>query len=113
MDWFCEAILGSLRNGLPKDFSALLQETGFAKSTLADHLDHLVRDGLVLRKQKITGGRGRPSFTYRLSRGLPLETVTITFQKLKRLCRNEKGGYCKILKEKSSAQKCPQILRKE
>jgi hypothetical protein len=41
------------------------------------------------------------------------EAVALPFQKLKQLCRFEKGGYCKKIKRKCEAQKCPQIPKGE
>jgi hypothetical protein len=41
------------------------------------------------------------------------EVVSITFSRLRHLCRFEKGGYCKKIKKRCEAQSCPQILNKE
>ena len=37
----------------------------------------------------------------------------LTFQKLRHLCRFEKGGYCKKTRRRCESQNCPQILKEE
>jgi hypothetical protein len=69
-------------------------------------------------------GPERPVFTYSLSPEVkhrvaltltePYTTiVSLTFQKLKHLCRFEKGGYCKNTKRRCEAQNCLQIIKGE
>lgn len=65
----CETILDFLRDGLPETFLSFFRRL-VSKSTLSDHLSHLVGSGLVLREQQVTHRRSRPSFRYRLSRGV-------------------------------------------
>jgi len=83
-----------------------------------------VDPGLILKEKTPSKGLGRPRLTYSLPPKLhrqasrllsdPLgEVVALTFQKLKQLCRFEKGGYCKKIKRKCEAQNCPQIQKGE
>jgi len=124
MDFFGEGILNVLRDGKPRDFHQLLREVNFSHNTLRLHLTRLVDQGLILREKTPSKGRGRPGLTYSLPPKLhrqasrllsdPLgEVVALPFQKLKQLCRFEKGGYCKKAKRRCEAKNCPQILRKE
>lgn len=121
MDWFCEALCDFLGDGRPRTFQELLKDTGFARSTLSDHLRHLVEGGLVTRRQVVMGSRGRPRYTYRLIRPLVrsirtggvIDVVAIKFQKLSHICRYEKGGFCKTVKKACSTENCPQIIKKE
>jgi hypothetical protein len=67
---------------------------------------------------------GRPVLTYSLPPEVkhrvaltltePYTTiVSLTFQKLKHICRFEKGGYCKKTRRRCESQNCPQILKGE
>jgi hypothetical protein len=67
---------------------------------------------LVFREKKPVRGRGRPKFLYRLSEirvseAIPQPSiVAIEFSKLRRLCKYEKGGYCKLTKNTCTTQNC-------
>jgi predicted ArsR family transcriptional regulator len=43
-----------------------IEETGYARTTLREHLNQLERDGLVQRRS-VRHGRGRPSLRYRIT----------------------------------------------
>jgi predicted ArsR family transcriptional regulator len=124
MGFFDRCILTVLGDGKTRDFHQLLERVNFSYNTLRLHLRRLVDQGLVLKEKTPSKGRGRPKFTYSLPPKFhhqvskffsdPLsEIVTLPFQKLRHLCRFEKGGYCKKIKKRCEAQSCPQILNKE
>jgi predicted ArsR family transcriptional regulator len=122
MDSFDRRILTVLRDGESRDFPRLLREAGFSHNTLRLRLTSLKRQGFVLETKKHKEGSGRPGFTYSLSPDIkrrvaltltdPYTTiVSLTLQKLRHLCRFEKGGYCKNMRRKCEAQNCPQITK--
>jgi len=87
-------------------------------------LASLERQGFIVKFKKPKKGHGRPSFVYSLPPEIrnqatltitkPYTTiVSLTFQRLKHLCRFEKGGYCKKTKRRCEAQNCPQILKEK
>jgi DNA-binding IclR family transcriptional regulator len=124
MDPFDECILSVLKKARSVSFDQLLAETGLSHNTVRLYLHRLVDQGLVV-KEKIPSKRlGRPSFAYSLSPQVNrqlisvgsspfTETVTLNFSRLRHLCRFEKGGYCKEIKDRCVAQKCPQILKRQ
>ena len=122
MDFFDERILNVLKDGRSRDFRQLLGEVGFSHYTLRLHLKRLVDQGLVVEEKVAPKGLGRPRFTYsmlpKVSRQAPRlfsdpssKIVTLPFQKLRHLCRFEKGGYCKKVKKRCEAQNCLQIIK--
>jgi len=121
---FDEHILRLLKDGKLGDFQQILGKVGFSHNTLRLHLKRLVDQGLIVEKKTYSKGRGRPRFTYFMPPKLhrqpsrllsdPFdEIVTLSFRKLRHLCRFEKDGYCKKIKKKCEAQNCPQILKGE
>ena len=124
MDFFDERILNALKSGKPRVFSQILNEVGFSHNTLRLRLRRLLDQGFVLKEKKPSRGLGRPAFTYsippKVKRQVSLvisdpftEVVSITFSRLRHLCRFEKGRYCKKTRTRCEAQNCPQILKKE
>jgi predicted ArsR family transcriptional regulator len=122
MDLFDRRILAVLKDGKPRGFQQVLSEVNFSRNTLRLHLASLERQGMILKAKTLKNGPGRPSFTYssppetKQSVALALTEphttiVSLTFQKLKHLCRFEKGGYCKNMRTKCEAQNCPQITK--
>ena len=121
MDSFNRKILDALRNGKPKGFHEILSMVDFSHNTLRQHLDQLIEQGLVERCKAPQRGPGRPSYRYILSgdarRGLSallrpdLGLVMLPFDGLRRLCRHEKGGYCKEIRGDCEAGKCPKIVK--
>jgi hypothetical protein len=72
---------------------------------------------MILKAKTLKNGPGRPSFTYALPPNIkqrvdlvvtePYTTiVSLAFQKLKHLCRFEKGGYYKNTRRRCEARKC-------
>jgi len=122
MDLFDERVLTALNDGKPRVFTQLLDEVGFSRNTLKLHLKRLTAQSVVVKEKILSNGRGRPKYAYFLSPKVrqqvsaalsdPLTTlVTLPFSRLKHLCRFEKGGYCKQLRNSCDAGSCPQIPR--
>ena len=118
---FNRRILEVLSSGKAKSFQDILSKTGFSHNTLRQHLDQLIAKGLVERRKEPKEGLRRPSYRYSLSgdarRSISallrpdLGLVVLSFDALRRLCRHEKGGYCKEIRGSCDAQKCPKIVR--
>jgi len=120
MDSFDERILSALRKAGSASFDWLVAEAGVSHNTVRLHLHRLVARGIVVKEKTPSKKRGRPSFTYSLSPKVNrqqlsafTETVTLNFSKLRHVCRFEKGGYCKQIRKRCEAQKCPQILKRQ
>jgi predicted transcriptional regulator len=114
LDFFDRKILDVLsRKGEPLTLAGLVRDSGFARSTVIIHLEQLGSEGLVLKEKKPSKGRGRPEFLYRPA-AIPQpktapkpSVVALEFSKLKKACRYEKGGYCKLARDKCITQNCP------
>ena len=122
MDAFDRLILAVLKNGESLEFKQLLSEVGFSHNTLRLHIVKLKHQGIIIQAEKTKNGPGRPILTYSLPPEIkqkvaltltePYTTiVSLTFQKLKHLCRFEKGEYCKKNRRNCGAQNCPQIIK--
>ena len=121
MDLFDRRILEALSSGKARSFQDILSMVDFSHNTLRQHLDQLMDRGLVERRKKPQKGPGRPIYLYSLSgdarRSISallrpdLGLVALSFDTLQRLCRHEKGGYCKEIRGGCYAQKCPKIVR--
>jgi predicted ArsR family transcriptional regulator len=122
MDSFDKQILSVLRNGGSLEFKQILSQVRFSHNTLRLHLARLRHQGMIVQNEKPRESRGRPVLTY----SLPVEMkrrvaltltdpytaiVSVTFQKLKHICRFEKGGFCKETRRNCGAQNCPQITK--
>ena len=122
MDLYDRRILAVLREGRSRNFQQILSEAGFSYNTLRLHLAQLVENGLVLRRKRPQQGPGRPRFAYALPKGVDGQAVSalvdpykglvvLSFDKLQRICRHEKGGYCKEIRGRCTPQNCPQIIK--
>ena len=95
----------------------LVNDSGFARSTVIIHLERLGSEGLVLKEKKPSRGRGRPEFLYHTADTSPskmapqLSVVMLEFSRLKKACRYEKGGYCKPARDTCATQNCPLIIK--
>jgi len=112
VDWACNIlVVVCRRSGV--SLSHLIEESGLARQTVHSHLKHLVEAGLMSREVK-GRGRGRPTVLYSLS-GRVVElgaaVVSLTFQRLRKACRFEKGGWCKEVRNRCSPENCPLALR--
>lgn len=122
MDLYDRKILTVLRDGKPRNFQQILSEVEFSYNTLRLHLAHLVEHSLVVRRKKPQQGPGRPQFAYALPKGVDGRAVSalvdpykglvvLSFDKLQRICRHEKGRYCKEIRSRCAPQNCPQIIK--
>lgn len=122
MDFFDRRILAVLKDGRPRNFQQILSEVGFSHNTLRPHLAQLVERGFVVRRKRPQEGPRRPQYTYSLPRGVDARAVSalvdpykglvvLPFERLHRLCRREKGGYCKEIRGRCAPQNCPQIVK--
>jgi predicted ArsR family transcriptional regulator len=121
LDLFDRRILEVLGSGEARSFQEILSKAGFSHNTLRQHLDQLIVKGLVERRKEPKEGPGRPSYRYSLSGDAgggisahlrpDLGLVVLSFDGLRRLCRHEKGGYCKEIRGGCDSQKCPRIVR--
>ena len=111
-----------LRDGKPRNFQQILSEVGFSHNTLRLHLVQLVEQGLVVRRKRPQEVPGRPQYTYTLPRGVGGRAISalvntykglvvLSFEKLQRICRHEKGRYCKEIRGRCAPQSCPQIIK--
>jgi len=124
MDLFDERILAVPKDGKPRVFTQLLVEAGFSHNTLRQHLERLAAQGLVAKEKTVSNRLGRPQLTDFIPSKVRLqviaatsddsmEIVILSFSRLKRLCRFERGGYCKEARKNCEAQICPQIIKGE
>jgi predicted transcriptional regulator len=113
LDFFDRKILDVLgRRSGPVTLAELIRDSGFARSTVIIHLERLGSGELVLKEKKPSEGRGRPEFQYRpASAPQPKATlqpsiVVLEFSSLKKACRYEKGGYCKLARDRCATLNC-------
>ncbi|MDH5690661.1 MAG: helix-turn-helix domain-containing protein [Candidatus Bathyarchaeota archaeon] len=118
LDAFDRRIVDVLRaRGGSMTLAELVRNTGFARSTVVIHLERLGTEGLLLKEKKLSKGRGRPRFMYRLAgtptpkAASPPSIVALEFSKLRKACRYEKGGYCKLAKNTCAAQNCQLTIK--
>ncbi len=122
MDYIDRQILTILKDKKARDFQQFLSEVDFSHNTLRQHLDTLIDQGIVERSKRPRASPGRPRFTYCLSGSFDVLTlstfldpyqglVVIPFDVLSRLCRHEKGGYCKEMRRGCDAGICPKIVK--
>jgi DNA-binding Lrp family transcriptional regulator len=122
MDLFDERVLSVLKDGRRRAFAQLLDEVGFGRNTLKLRLKRLTAQSLVVREKVPSNRRGRPEYTYFLSSRAKQQVsaalsdpsitiVTLPFSRIRHLCRFEKGGYCKQLRNSCNARTCPETPR--
>jgi predicted ArsR family transcriptional regulator len=109
MDLFDRRILAVLREGRSRNFQQILSKVGFSYNTLRHHLTQLEEQGLVMKRKRPQEGSGRPRFIYTLPKGVDGRAasafvdpykglVVLSFEELQRICRHEKGRYCKDIR---------------
>jgi DNA-binding Lrp family transcriptional regulator len=122
MDSFDKRFLAVLKDGKPRGFQQLSREAGFSHNTLRLHVTSLKRQGFIVETRNYKESPGRPGLTHFLPLGMKNRValtltdpytviVSLTFQKLRHLCRFGKGGYCKNMRTKCEAQDCPQVTK--
>ena len=119
MDSIDEEIVKALKNGKTMLFEDLLSKLGVSHNTLRLHLDELAQKGVIKKEKLPPKGRGRPSYVYSAG-SVPVRkapprmneatgVVSLSFERLSQICRFEKGGWCKKLRDGCYASDCPQI----
>ena len=122
MDLYDKRILAVLRDGKSRNFQQILSRVELSYNTLRLHLAQLVEHDLVVRRKRPQQGPGRPQFTYTLSKGVDGRAVSalvdpykglvvLSFDRLQRICRHEKGGYCKEIRGSCAPHSCPHIIK--
>ena len=122
MDPFKRKIIEALKDQKPQTFQEILSKVDFTHNTLRQHLDQHLGRGLVQRQKRHQNGLGMPVYLYRIPdnvAGRPLAAilnprmglVVVSFDGLRRLCRQEKGGFCKEISGGCDARVCPKIMR--
>ena len=122
MDLLDERILAVLNDGKRRAFGQLLDEVGFGRNTLKLRLKRLTAQSVVMKEKVPSNVRGRPKYAHFLSPKArqqvssalldpSITIVTLQFSRIRRLCRFEKGGYCKQLRNSCETRTCSQIPR--
>jgi DNA-binding HxlR family transcriptional regulator len=122
LDRFDREIIQILSKAENMTFNQIKSKVGFSHNTLQQHLEELLDKGLVERRKRQQGRPGRPTYIYGIPnnlKGRPLTAITtpesnwvvISFDSLSRLCRHEKGGYCKEIRGPCRARYCPKTLK--
>jgi len=118
LDFFDRKILDVLtRKDEPLTLAELVRDSGFARSTVIIHLERLGSGELILKEKKPSKGRGRPEFLYRPAHtpqpkaASQPSVIVMEFSKLKKACRYEKGGYCKLARDRYVTQNCRLIMK--
>ena len=118
LDFFDRKIPDVLtRKDEPLTLAELVRDSGFARSTIIIHLERLGSGELILKEKKPSKGRGRPEFQYRPAeapqpKAAPQPSVVVLeFSRLKKACRYEKGGYCKLARDRGVTQNCRLIIK--
>jgi len=113
LDFIDRKILDVLtRKDEPLTLAELVRDSGFARSTVIIHLERLGSGELILKEKKPNEGRGRPEFQYRPASAPQPKVapqpsiVVLEFSTLKKACRYEKGGYCKLARDRCATQNC-------
>ena len=120
MDFYDRKILAIIRDGKPRTFQQMLSEAGFSHNSLRRHLDELTNRGLVERLKTPRKAPGRPLLAYRLPGGVSeravsalsnpsLGLVAVSFDGLRRVCKREKGGFCKEIRGRCAPLSCPLV----
>ena len=121
MGSFDQVVLDALKDGSRRSFEEILAKGGLSHNTLKHYLRCLMDQGLVLRTENVKNRRGRPEYSYYLTPKLKqhislrltepyTSLVTLTFTRLKQICRHSKGEFCKARKGNCASHLCPQIV---
>jgi predicted transcriptional regulator len=118
LDFFDRKILDVLTGkGESLTLAELVRDSGFARLTVIVHLERLGSGELILKEKKPSKGLGRPEFQYRpadapQTKATPQPSVVVLeFSRLKKACRYEKGGYCKLARDRCITQNCRLIIK--
>jgi len=97
VDWVCRSLVEILGRDGTLSLGQLIDRSGFARQTVYKHLNHLITAGESLRRLWGVVVVGQPSSTSSLniwSEGRSGRRLW-AFQRLRYVCRFEKGGWCK------------------
>ena len=122
MDAYDRRIMQVLQDKGNMTFDQIRLNIDFSYNTIQQHLARLVEKGLVKRRKQPPNSPGRPKYVYNVSESLngrpftalmnpETNWVVVSFDSLRRLCRHEKGGYCKEIRGSCGALKCPKTLK--
>jgi predicted ArsR family transcriptional regulator len=122
MGSFDQLILESLKDGSKRSFREILAKGDMSHNTLKRYLQRLMTEGLVSRTENVKNRRGRPEYNYYLTPRLKQRVnlritepytslVTLTFTKLKQICKHHKSGFCQTKRSNCSSYLCPHIMR--
>ena len=119
MDPIDDQIINALKYRKPRRFEELLSKLGVSHNTLRLHLDDMAERGEITKEKRPSKGRGRPGFVYSAVSGSVRRSaprvnrvtgvVSLSFERLSQICRFEKGGWCKKLRDRCYSSDCPQI----
>lgn len=108
MDFYDKGIMTILRDGKLRSFQQILFEVGSPTTPCGSTLTNWWTRASSRGSRCPGRGTGRPLFDYRLSRGVEkavsallnpsLGLVAVSFDGLHRVCRREKGGFCKEIR---------------
>ena len=115
----CSALTEEGRSS-PKTLGELVEGLGMSRTTVLKWLKTLRGQGLVRGEPRIRG-RGRPKLLYHptqplidsvnLPEGGSPEVLLVSFRRLQRACRHQKGGRCKETLNVCRIGTCPLRLR--
>ena len=119
MDLIDEEITDTLRDGKHMNFEELLSKLSVSHNTFRLHLDAMAEKGEIMKEKRPSKTRGRPRHYYSTVSG-PVRrpsprvnrvtgVVSLSFERLSQVCRFEKGGWCKKLRERFYSLNCPLI----
>jgi DNA-binding HxlR family transcriptional regulator len=122
LDRFDRDIIQLLSKAENITFNQIKTKVGFSHNTLQQHMEELLEKGLIERRKQQQNKPGRPTYIFSIPnslKGKPLTAITtpesnwvvVSFDSLGHLCRHEKGGYCKEIREPCRARYCPKILK--
>ncbi|MGA3291007.1 MAG: hypothetical protein ABSD42_12295 [Candidatus Bathyarchaeia archaeon] len=93
-------------------------DSGFARSTVIIHLERLGSEELILKEKSRAKAVEGLNFSIAQQKLLNLKrppqpnVIIMEFSKLKKACRYEKAGYCKLAKDKCPTQNCRLIMNR-
>jgi predicted ArsR family transcriptional regulator len=113
-DSICTPLANLIEKEGKLSLNQIIEKSKLARQTTHTHLKHLVGGGILLR-EAIGSGRGRPTiFYYRTERpikSLKLNIVSLSFGKLKIVCRHQKNNRCQQKNTYCSIDVCPVTLK--
>ena len=109
MDSACRLLVEIIKQEAGLSLGQLVEGSGFARQTVFNHLQHLLKQDAITKDIQIQPKRGRPRVTYAKSVhkiDKKPDSVTLSFNRLSDICRHKSGGWCKPFKHKCEQSKC-------